>query len=52
VSKTEIIGALREADRLGGPVDVQKLKKGDLATHAEKQVAGTGWLPAILRRAA
>jgi ParB family transcriptional regulator, chromosome partitioning protein len=52
VSKTEIIGALRETDRLGGPVDVQKLKKGDLATHAEKQVAGTGWLPAILRRAA
>ena len=30
----------------------QKLKKGDLATYAEQQIAGTGWLPAILRRAA
>jgi len=51
VSKAEVIGALREADRFGGPVDAQKLKKGDLATHAEQQIAGTGWLPAILRRA-
>jgi hypothetical protein len=27
-----------------------EVEKGDLATYAEKQIAGTGWLPAILRR--
>jgi hypothetical protein len=50
VSKAEVIGSLQEADRFNGPVDPRKLKKADLATHAEKQVADTNWLPAILRR--
>ena len=48
VSKDQIIEALREADKLR-PYDVSDMKKAQLAAHAEKQLAGSGWLPAILR---
>jgi ParB family chromosome partitioning protein len=48
VSKEQIIEALREADKLR-PYDVSSMKKAQLAAHAEKQLAGSGWLPAILR---
>jgi ParB family chromosome partitioning protein len=48
VSKEQIPEALREADKLR-PYDVSDTKKAQLAAHAEKQPAGSGWLPAILR---
>jgi ParB family transcriptional regulator, chromosome partitioning protein len=48
VSKEQITEALREADKLR-PYDVSGMKKGQLAAHAEKQLAGSGWLPAILQ---
>jgi ParB family chromosome partitioning protein len=48
VSKEQTIEALREADKLQ-PHDVSNTKKAQLAAHAEKQLAGSGWLPAILQ---
>jgi len=48
VSKEQIVEALREADKFR-PYDVADMKKAQLAAHAEKQLAGSGWLPAILR---
>lgn len=48
VSKEQIIEALREADKLR-PYDVADMKKPQLTARAEKQLAGSGWLPAILR---
>jgi ParB family transcriptional regulator, chromosome partitioning protein len=48
VSKVQITDALREADKFR-PYDVADMKKAQLAAHAEKQLAGSGWLPAILR---
>jgi hypothetical protein len=44
VSKEQIIEALREADK-PRPYDVADMKKPQLAAHAEKQLAGPGWLP-------
>jgi ParB family chromosome partitioning protein len=51
VTKARIIEAVREgtgegtADRLAG------LKKGEMAEAAEQALAGTGWLPTLLRTA-
>jgi hypothetical protein len=42
------VEALREADELR-PYDVSDMKKAQPAAHAERQLAGSGWLPAILR---
>lgn len=51
VPKERIIQVLAEA---GAPVSgaTEKLKKTDLALVAERQLTGTGWLPAVLRGAA
>jgi ParB family chromosome partitioning protein len=51
VSKTGILEALTEAKGDIAPAWT-KAKKGDLATIAERQLAETGWLPALLRKAA
>ena len=48
VSKDQIIEALREAGK-HRPYDISDMKTPQLAAHAEKQLAGSGWLPAILR---
>jgi ParB family transcriptional regulator, chromosome partitioning protein len=48
VSKDQIIEALRQADKIR-PYDVANMKKPQLAAHAAKQLAESGWLPAILR---
>jgi ParB family chromosome partitioning protein len=51
VSKTGILEALTEAKGDIAPA-WNKAKKGDLAVIAERQLADTGWLPALLRKAA
>lgn len=48
ISKAMILAAVGEF----APEQVarlEKLKKGDLVSEAERQVAGTGWMPAIFR---
>lgn len=51
ISKAAIIDALTEAK--GGIAPAwTKLKKTELAVLAERELAGTGWLPEILRRPA
>jgi ParB family chromosome partitioning protein len=51
VPKARIFEALKEA---GAAPDatLNQLKKSDLAAAAERQLAGTGWLPGLLRPAA
>jgi ParB family chromosome partitioning protein len=51
ISKTSILEALAEAKGDIAPA-WSKAKKGELAAIAERQLAGTGWLPALLRKAA
>ena len=51
ISKPLIIEALNEARAQPPAPAWLKLKKGDLATIAEREIAGTGWLPALLRPA-
>ena len=51
VSKTGILEALTEAKGDIAPA-WNKAKKGELAVIAERQVADTGWLPILLRKAA
>jgi ParB family chromosome partitioning protein len=51
VSKSGILEALTEAKGDIAPA-WNKAKKGELAVIAERQVADTGWLPALLRKAA
>jgi len=51
VSKTGILEALAEAKGSTAPA-WHKAKKGDLAAIAEREIAQTGWLPALLRKAA
>jgi ParB family chromosome partitioning protein len=51
VSKAGIIEALKEARGTVAPA-WEKAKKSDLAAIAEREIAGTGWLPAPLKRAA
>ena len=48
ISKVAIIDALREVKSVVGPT-WSSMKKSELAALAEREVAGTGWLPAILR---
>jgi ParB family chromosome partitioning protein len=50
-SKTGILEALKEAKGDIAPA-WNKARKGELAVIAERQLAGTGWLPALLRKAA
>lgn len=49
VSKAQILEALREAKDAPPAPAWEKMKKGDLAPLAERETAGTGWLPALLR---
>ena len=48
ISKTAIIEALREVKGAVAPA-WSGMKKAELASLAEREVAGTGWLPAMLR---
>ncbi len=48
VPKAHIFEALAEAGATPSGA-LEKLKKGDLALLAEQRLAGTGWLPAVLR---
>ena len=50
VSKAQILDALREAKGSVAPAWAD-MKKADLAALAERQMAGTGWLPEPLRAA-
>ena len=52
VSKPQILDALREAKGQPPAPAWEKLKKAELAKEAERQMTGTGWLPALLRPAA
>lgn len=48
VSKAQILEALHEAECSVSPAQ-GKAKKAELAALAERQLAGTGWLPQLLR---
>jgi len=52
VSKPQILEALLEARQQPPAPAWEKLKKAELAQEAERQMAGKGWLPALLRPAA
>src|SRR5579871_881158 len=49
VGKQQILAAVAEAKGQPHAPALEKLKKGELASQAERLVAGTGWLPALLR---
>jgi ParB family transcriptional regulator, chromosome partitioning protein len=51
VSKQQTLDAVAEGVTREAADNLAKLKKDDLAKEAEKQLVGTGWLPAILRAA-
>jgi ParB family transcriptional regulator, chromosome partitioning protein len=50
ISKSLIIADLKEARGSVAP-GWEKAKKGDLAAIAEREIAGTSWLPSPLKRA-
>jgi len=50
VSKAKVLEAVSEGVTKGAAENLAKLKKDSLVTHAEERLAGTGWLPAALRR--
>ena len=52
ISKARILEAVTEACSKGAADNLAKLKKDALATRAEGKLAGTGWLPAVLRSTA
>jgi ParB family chromosome partitioning protein len=49
VSKSRILEAVTEADSPEAAGNFLKLKKDALVQHAEERLAGTGWLPTLLR---
>lgn len=49
VSKAEILAALRDVKNAPPAPAWEKMKKPDLTAIAERETAGTGWLPALLR---
>lgn len=52
VSKPLIVEALKQAGKLTGKADTDALlamKKGALATEVEKRLAGSGWVPSLIR---
>jgi ParB family chromosome partitioning protein len=49
VSRTEILAALAQAKGTPAKRSWDKLKKSELATLAERETAGTGWLPQLLK---
>jgi ParB family transcriptional regulator, chromosome partitioning protein len=50
VPKARILEAVREAKGEGTAQLLDHLKKGDMATEAERLLKGSGWLPEVLRR--
>ena len=52
VSKPQILDALKEARKQPNAPAWEKMKKGELAALAERELAGKGWLPELLRPAA
>jgi ParB family transcriptional regulator, chromosome partitioning protein len=52
LSKARTLEAVAEACSKGAAENLAKLKKDALAKRAAAKLAGTGWLPAILRRPA
>jgi ParB family transcriptional regulator, chromosome partitioning protein len=52
ISKPQILDAIREAKGQPPAPAWEKLKKAQLAQEAERQLAGSGWLPELLRPAA
>lgn len=48
VNRLQILAAIDEAMGSHAPA-LEKLKKSELAAHAERSVTGTGWLPASLQ---
>ncbi len=51
VPKARIVEAVREAKGEGTAQLLDHLKKGEMATEAERLLKGSGWLPDVLRRA-
>jgi ParB family chromosome partitioning protein len=51
VPKARILEAVREAKGEGSAQLLDHLKKGEMATEAERLLKGSGWLPEVLRRA-
>jgi len=51
VPKARILEAVREAKGDGTAQLLDHLKKGEMATEAERLIKGSGWLPEVLRRA-
>jgi len=49
VSRTEILSALTEAKGTPAKRSWDKLKKSEFAALAEREIAGTGWLPKLLK---
>jgi ParB family transcriptional regulator, chromosome partitioning protein len=52
VSKDRILDAVREGKSDQAAQNIANLKKQGMAENAERLLAGTGWLPAVLRTAA
>ncbi len=50
VPKARILEAVREAKGEGAAQLLDHLKKGEMATEAERLLKGSGWLPDVLRR--
>ena len=50
VPKVRILEAVREAKRERTAQLLDHLKKGEMATEAERLLKGSGWLPEVLRR--
>lgn len=50
VPKVRILEFVREAKEEGTAQLLDHLKKGEMATEAERLLKGTGWLPEVLRR--
>lgn len=51
VTKARILEAVRAAKGEGTAQLLDHLKKGEMATEAERLLKGSGWLPEVLRRA-
>lgn len=49
VPKGIILDSLKDAGKCEDRATLETMKKGDLASAAEKRVAGTGWLPKLIR---
>jgi ParB family chromosome partitioning protein len=52
VSKQQVLDALQEGRKQPPAPAWEKLKKPELAALAERELAGTSWLPELLRTAA